>query len=93
MTRNPDKVTVEVRLPCPSCNRNLTTEDMVASKYPDGYRRAHQGYNPDGENYAERYPKDGSTMSNTVFFRCTCGANVKWAYSSRIFLKDWVRRY
>lgn len=71
----------------------MTAEDYVASKYPDGYRRVHHGYFPEGEDYKTRYPEDGTTLSNTLFFRCSkCNTNVKWSLTSCIHTLEIKRR-
>lgn len=78
-------ITLRFRLPCPKCGKDLPTDAFVANKYPDGYRRTHYGYNPEGKTYYEKYPANGTTLSNTMFFRCpACNTNVKWEFTSRI---------
>lgn len=57
---------------CPKCGKTLDSYDLVGKRYPDGYRRRAERY--DYENRC--WIRDGYTVSNRLFYRCRCGANV-----------------
>lgn len=58
---------------CPICKAELDDDyDLVGKRYPNGLTRKQEYY-----NYTDKvWVSNGSTVSNTLYYRCKCGANV-----------------
>lgn len=66
---------------CPKCGCKLTSKDFVGARYDDGLTRR-QGRRkatvPNPSSWRDyEWVYDVYTKSNVMFFRCTCGANVR----------------
>lgn len=66
---------------CPKCKHVLDDEyDLVGKRYPSGLTRRQESYDRDTRTWV----MDGCTVSNTLYYRCPCGANVHVKTMSRV---------